>query len=86
MAGYHNKSIKRGQFGEFSKIQEEFQELEDAIEQDAKIMALCEIADLYGAIEAFITKHYNMTMDDVIKMNELTKQAFNDGTRVSKSN
>lgn len=79
--GYHNKRIDKGQIGEFSKIKEECLELEDALEQDVKIMAAVELSDLYGAMEAFAKKHFNLTMEDVKKMSDKTKQAFNDGSR-----
>ena len=84
MAGYHKREITKGTFGDFSKILEEMEELKDAHEQHAKIMILCELSDLYGAIEAYVWKHYKLTMKDIIIMNELTKMSFEDGTRVSK--
>ncbi|KKN66615.1 hypothetical protein LCGC14_0469500 [marine sediment metagenome] len=75
---------QRGTYGDFSKVVEEIQELQDAHEQSAKIMVLCELADLYGAIEAYVWKHYKLTMKDINLMSELTKKAFEDGTRISK--
>ena len=81
MTGYHVKEIKRGVFGELSKIREEFEELEDANAQGARIMILCELSDMYGAIEAYVRKHYNMDMEDLRTMSDLTNQAFEDGTR-----
>jgi len=36
--GYHLKSITKGVIGEFSKIQEEFEECVDANEQGGKIL------------------------------------------------
>ena len=80
MAGYHKADIKRGEFGNFSKIKEEFQEAEDAFEQDNKVMLLIELSDLIGAIEEFVTK-FNMELDDLIVMKDATKRAFKDGTR-----
>lgn len=65
--GYHRKEIPKGVYGEFSKIEEEFLELKDACEQDAKIMELCEISDLYGAIEAYVETK-GLSMDDIKKM------------------
>jgi phosphoribosyl-ATP pyrophosphohydrolase len=82
--GYHNVEIPRGEFGEFSKIKEEYCEARDALNQDAKIMLLCEFADMIGAIEGYVIKHFDMTLDDVLKMKDLNKRAFEDGTRVSK--
>jgi phosphoribosyl-ATP pyrophosphohydrolase len=78
--GYHNREIKKGVLGEFSKIEEEFQELLDGHEQDNKLLELCEFADLLGAIEAYVVK-YNLTLKDLDAMKELTKRAFQDGSR-----
>ncbi len=82
--GYHINKIERGQFGEFSKIKEEFLEAEDAIEQGNKIMLLVELADLIGAIEGYCENH-NITLSDLIKMKEATKRAFTDGTRTPRT-
>lgn len=78
--GYHTKMISKGVLGEFSKIKEEFQELEDAILQDNKPLIICEISDLIGAIEEYCKK-FNLTLEDMIKFSNLTKKAFKDGTR-----
>lgn len=80
MAGYHKADIKRGVFGDFSKIKEEFEEAEDAFEQDNKVMLLIELSDLIGAIEEFVSK-YNMELEDLIVMKDATKRAFRDGSR-----
>jgi hypothetical protein len=82
MAGYHLISIPKGEIGEISKIQEEVLELEDAFKQGAKIMALCELSDLYGAMEAFIERHHpGSTMKDIRKMSKLTRRSFKVGER-----
>ena len=78
--GYHIRKIEKGTLGEFSKIQEEFEELLDGHEQQNKLLELCEMADLLGSIEAYI-KRYNLTLPDLIAMMERTKQAFSDGDR-----
>lgn len=44
--GYHKTEIPKGKFGEFSKIKEEFLELEDAVNQDDLVMQLCEMSDI----------------------------------------
>ena len=49
--GYHKKIIEKGILGEFSKVKEEFQELEDAYEQNNKVLIICELTDLVGAID-----------------------------------
>lgn len=78
--GYHTKHIEKGVFGEPSKIAEEFFEFEDAIAQRNVLMALQELSDMLGAIEAFASR-YNMTLIDLINMKEATKRAFESGHR-----
>ena len=79
--GYHiNNNIKKGILGEFSKIQEEFEELKDAVEQDDIILQLCEFSDLIGAIEEYL-KSRNITIDDLKKFSDKTKSAFVEGKR-----
>lgn len=78
--GYHTKKIPKGELGKFSKIKEEFLELEDANYQQDKILILAELSDLVGAIEAYIAK-YNMDIYDLKKFSDKTKSAFEDGTR-----
>ncbi len=77
---YHINKIEKGILGEFSKIKEEFQELEDAFHQNNKILQICELSDLIGSIEEYIKK-YNITLNDLISFSNLTKSAFKDGTR-----
>lgn len=71
--------------GEVSKIEEELSELKDALLQDAKIMALVELSDLYGAVELFLTRHFpGVSMEDLKRMSEITQRAFRNGRRVSR--
>lgn len=79
--GYHLAPISKGTLGELSKVKEEIQELEDAIMQDSKILAGHELSDLYGALEAYASKTFNLTMDDLKKMSDITKRAFKNGHR-----
>lgn len=79
--GYHTKSITKGVVGDFSKIEEEINELLDAREQGSKVLELCELSDLYGAIEAYLKKRYNLSMHDIKVMSDLTISAFKDGSR-----
>lgn len=79
--GYHKRDIKRGTYGDFSKIQEEWEELADAREQGAKLLELCELSDLYGAIAGYVEKHFGLTIEDIKQMSELTSSAFRDGER-----
>lgn len=78
--GYHIKDIEKGKLGEFSKIREEFEELQDANEQKSSVLEICELADLLGAIEAY-AKKWNLSLEDLNKMKESTKKAFEDGSR-----
>ena len=79
--GYHKRAISvKGNFGEVSKIEEELDELKEALEQDNKILALVEISDLYGAIEA-VAENLGINMEDVKKMSAATKRAFQSGER-----
>jgi len=78
---YHLREIKfRGEFGQLSKLHEELDELTEAIEQDNRILALCELADLYGAIEGF-AKTLGTNIEEIAKMSEATKRAFESGSR-----
>jgi hypothetical protein len=79
--GYHRRIIKKGEIGKFSKIEEEFNELKDGIEQENKILQIVELSDLVGAIEEFAIEEFGLTLDDVIQFSNLTKQAFKDGSR-----
>lgn len=78
--GYHKTEISKGTLGEFSKIKEEFLEFTDAVEQENPILQLVELSDMLGAIEFYIKK-YNITLQDLINMSELTKSTFTDGRR-----
>lgn len=78
--GYHLRTIKKGELGTSSKIQEELDELLDAEEQGNKILVLCELADLYGALDAVATS-YGVGMADLQVMAAATARAFQDGSR-----
>lgn len=81
-AGYHVNKIQKGTLGEISKIEEELNELKDAQAQGAKIMELVELSDMIGAIELYLEKnHAGTTLDDLIKMKNITKRAFENGHR-----
>lgn len=80
--GYHKKKIKKGTLGEISKIKEEILELEDALEQKNKIMALVELSDLFGAIKLYCINN-DLTLNKLIKVDtnvgslKYIKQALN---------
>lgn len=84
LPGYHMRPITKGRLGALSKIREELDELEDAEQQGVAIMALVELADLYGAVEAYINQHHpGITMADLADMAHVTARAFRNGRRVS---
>lgn len=80
--GYHlTNNIEKGIFGEISKVDEEYQELNDALVQENPIMVLTECSDLIGAIAGYTEKHYNVNLEDLIKMVKATERAFKSGKR-----
>lgn len=80
--GYHLNAITKGELGESSKIAEELAELQDAEAQGNRILVLCELADLYGAIELYLENHLpNFGMGDLAKMSKATARAFEEGER-----
>lgn len=79
--GYHKKEITKGVVGEISKIQEEFEELMDAQEQGDKVLQICELTDLLGAIEIFATENFNLTIKDLYVFSKKTQEAFKEGKR-----
>lgn len=79
--GYHKKEIRKGILGEFSKIQEEFEELTDAVEQKDKVLQICELTDLIGAIEIFSEMKFGLSLDDLKKFSDKTKSAFKEKKR-----
>lgn len=84
--GYHLSPIPRGTYGEFSKIEEEFYEAKDAIDQAASVMVLVELSDMMLAIKGYLQKRFpGTTLDDLIKMAEITERAFNNGHRTPKA-
>jgi hypothetical protein len=81
--GYHVHEISKGVLGEVSKIEEEFLEFKDALSQGVSIMALIELSDMVGAIESFLENKYpNITIQDLVKMSDVTKRAFKNGNRL----
>jgi len=79
--GYHTKKIEKGVLGKASKIREEYEEFCDALEQGNSVMKLVELSDLIGAIEAYTVAKHNITLDELIKMKNATKSAFEEGHR-----
>lgn len=80
--GYHLDKIEKRRFGSLGKIQEEVEELFDAVAQGSKVMALVELSDLYGAMEGYLAENYpGIQMDDLKKFSGITQRAFRNGYR-----
>lgn len=80
--GYHQVAIPRGEVGELSKVLEEALEALDAEAQGADIMVLVELADLVGAIKAYLARHHaTLTLDDLDAFARITARAFESGRR-----
>ena len=79
--GYHTVKIEKGVLGDFSKIKEEFDELVDAHKQENKVLELCELSDLLGAIKHYAAGKFGMSLDDLLKFMESTERAFENGGR-----
>lgn len=71
---WHKREIKRGVYGEFSKVLEEVQETEDALEQKNKLMYLIELSDIVGAIEGII-ENYGLTLEELITFSDKVKES-----------
>lgn len=84
MAGYHLREIKRGVFGEASKITEEHDEFIESLEQGNPVMALVELCDLIGAIEAYASRHHKISLESLLAMKNATQRAFTNGSRCTK--
>lgn len=86
MAGYHIAEIPRGECGDVSKIMEEVMELQDAINQNVRVMQLVELSDIVQAIILNLRKHHpGYTIHDLIAMAAVTERAFESGSRVDKN-
>lgn len=80
--GYHTQEIPPGEYGSFTKIQEETAEFLDAVEQGCRVMALIELSDLYGAMRGYLkTNHPEFSMADLERMSDITERAFRNGHR-----
>lgn len=79
---YHQLKIHKHAINSPYKLQEEFLEYIDAISTGNKIMAVQELADIYGALENEANK-FKLNMNDLKVMSDLTKKVFKEGVRTS---
>lgn len=71
---WHNREIKKGIYGEFSKVEEEVDEAKEALEQNNHLMYLIELSDIIGAIEK-IAENYGLTLKDLINFSNKVKES-----------
>ena len=64
-------------------LPEEFEEFQDAMRQNNPVMALMELSDMLGAIEAYAVQQHNVSLVELVTMHRATARAFRDGTRKS---
>lgn len=82
LPGYHLTPIVKGELGQPSKVAEECAEFIDACAQDCRVMALVELADLYGAMRAYLAHHHpTLNMRDLEIMADINERAFRNGRR-----
>lgn len=80
--GYHLRDIPKGELGELSKVLEEVLEAQDGEEQSNKLLVLCELADIYGALRDYLQKKFpGFKMCDLKQMANATRRAFRSGRR-----
>lgn len=69
--------IERGVIGEFSKIKEEFLELEDAIYNIKNdLHTEMEISDLLGAIQLFVKNKCNNSFEEILHHSQCKIEYF----------
>ncbi len=94
---YHIAEIPKGVYGEWSKVEEELAEYEDAKAQGSKILMAVELADVWGAlvgakeygakcVETVVyvseeARKLGLTYFDLMKFSTITERAFKSGER-----
>jgi phosphoribosyl-ATP pyrophosphohydrolase len=76
MGSFHKTAIKKGEYGELSKIREELDEAYDAQDQGDKVMLLIELSDIIGAIEGVSKKYYGMNVEDLLKFSRTRSEVI----------
>lgn len=70
MSKWHIREIAKGKLGELSKIREELEEAEDALEQDQILMLMFELSDIIGAAGK-VGEKYGMDLDKLVAFSKL---------------
>lgn len=71
---FHKRPIHpRGTYGNLSKLEEELDEVREALEQGQIFMAMIELSDLIGAIGGLAEKH-GYSLEDLIQFSEKVRE------------
>jgi hypothetical protein len=70
---FHKREIKKGIYGELSKIQEELEEAYDSEDQGQDLMLLIELSDIVGAC-AGVANKYGMSLDQLAAFAKLRSE------------
>ena len=70
---FHKTEIRKGVYGQLSKVQEELDEAVDAEAQGQDLMLFIELSDIVGAC-AGVAKQYGITLEQLVKFAELRSE------------
>lgn len=81
-SGYHKSGFVKYNTGTLLKIKEEINECIDAEKQNDKLLLICELADVIGAVKMYIDNNdIGVTINDLDKFSQKTINAFKKGKR-----
>ena len=72
---FHVMPVRRGTYGELSKVQEELDEALDAETRGQKLLLMIELSDIIGAV-AGVAERHGYSLDDLIQFSELRRNVF----------
>lgn len=75
---WHVNDIEKGVYGELSKIREELEEAEDALNNGNTLMMLIELSDIIGAVEG-IAEKYNLSITELKTFSDKVKEFKKEG-------
>lgn len=74
---YHINQIPNGEYGKLSKVVEELHELKDSIQQNNRIMSLCELSDILGAMDGCFGERINLQFQPSESEQNIIKEVYN---------
>lgn len=75
--GYHIAKIEKGVYGEWSKVQEEIDEIIDSLDQNLKPMLLIELCDCLGALKGYYNAMGYTDFDSLLINRSKISRIFN---------